>query len=160
MISRTDNIICGPLNMQQNIYKLLFKDIGYSSKTLEDGFISRDVNFYENNKPTFSKIINDCQERPVFQDNKFKEVILDIKEEGEQQSENDIDSLIKNMESRVKSVEDKIINTYKKTKLLEHSLPENYRTGERISQEDKNILIKLNSVLENFSKNPYTNNIL
>ena len=48
MIARTDNIICGPLNAQQNIYKILFKNIGYSSEVLEDGFISRNVNLYEN----------------------------------------------------------------------------------------------------------------
>ena len=71
MISIKDNSICSPINTRQDINNLLFRDIGYTSKKLEDGFISRDVNFYENNKPNFSEIINDCKEREIYEEDRF-----------------------------------------------------------------------------------------
>lgn len=155
MITIKDNNICSPINTKHDINKLLFRDINYSSRTLEDGFISRDVNFYENNKPTFSKIINDCKEREIYEVDRFKDVILDKKEKGEEQ-EDSIQQLIKNMENKIKSIDDKIINTYKNSTLLEYSLPEDYRERKQIDAEDKELLDNLNQTLELFSTNKYT----
>ena len=101
MISIKDNSICSAINTRQDINNLLFRDIGYTSKKLEDGFISRDVNFYENNKPNFSEIINDCKEREIYEGDRFKDIILDKKDKGEDQEEETIDKLIKNMENKI-----------------------------------------------------------
>ena len=123
MIRTVNDInICGPINIKHDINNLLCRDINYTSKKLEDGFISRDVNFYENNKPTFAEIINDCKEREIYERDRFKDIILDKKDKGEDQEEETIDQLIKNMENKIKSLDDKIINTYKTTTLLKQSM--------------------------------------
>lgn len=155
MITQTDNNICGPLNTNKNINKILLQDINYSSKTLLDGFISRDVNFYEDKNPTFTKIINDCQNRPIYEINKYKEIILNKQDAGED-SEETLDKLIENMENKIRSIDNKILNTYKKTILLDQSLPENYKSNKPLNKEDEDILIRLNGILEEFSKNNYT----
>ena len=151
-----DGSICGPINIKHDINNLLFRDINYSFEKLEDGFISRNVNFYENNKPQFSEIINDCKERVVYERDRFKEIILDKKDKGEDQEEETIDQLIKNMENKIKGIDDKIINIYKTSTLLEQSLPEDYKKSKPIDPADEKIIKKLNMILEKFSENEYT----
>jgi hypothetical protein len=80
---------------------------------------------------------------------------LDKKDKGEDQEEETIDKLIKNMENKIKSIDDKIINTYKSSTLLEQTLPEDYKQR-KIDPKDKEILDKLNKILEKFSENQYT----
>jgi hypothetical protein len=156
MITTINDVnICGPINIKHDINNLLFRDINYTSEKLEDGFISRNVNFYENNKPTFVEIINDCKEREIYEGDRFKDIILDKKDKGEDQEEETIDKLIKNMENKIKSIDDKIINTYKSSTLLEQTLPEDYKQR-KIDPKDKEILDKLNKILEKFSENQYT----
>jgi hypothetical protein len=60
------------------------------------------------------------------------------------------------MENKIKSIDDKIINTYKNSTLLEYSLPEDYRERKQIDAEDKELLDNLNKTLELFSTNKYT----
>ncbi len=156
MISIKDNSICSAINTRQDINNLLFRDIGYTSTKLEDGFISRDVNFYENNKPNFSEIMNDCKKREIYERDRFKEIILDKKEQGEEEEEETIDQLIKNIENKIKSIDDKIINTYKTSILLEQSLPEDYKKTKTLGPKDEEILNKLNKILVKFSENDYT----
>ena len=157
MIRTVNDInICGPINIKHDINNLLFRDINYTSKKLEDGFISRDVNFYENNKPTFVEIINDCKERENYERDRFKDIILDKKDKGEDQEEETIAELIKNMENKIKAIDDKIINTYKNSTLLEQSLPEDYNKRKTIEPKDKEIMDKINKILEKFSENEYT----
>ena len=159
MITTINDVnICGPINTKHNINNLLFRDINYNSKKLEDGFISRDVNLYENNKPTFVEIINDCKERENYEGDRFNEIILDKKDKGEDQEEETIDKSITNLENKIKRIDDKIINIYKASTLLEQSLPESFKKSQKIKLEniDELILIRLNKILENFSKNEYT----
>ena len=160
MITIKDDNICGPINTNRDIDKLLFRDINYTSKKLDDGFISRDVNFYENNKPTFSEIINDCKERETYEVevDRFKDIILDKKDKGEEEQEETIDKLIENMKNKIKSIDNKIINTYKTSTVLEQSLPEEYKKTRQIKldSKDEEILEKLNKILVNFSENEYT----
>ena len=80
---------------------------------------------------------------------------MDKKDKGEDQEEETIDKLIKNMENKIKSIDDKIINTYKSSTLLEQTLPEDYKQR-KIDPKDKEILDKLNKILEKFSENQYT----
>lgn len=157
MITTVNDVnICGPINVKHDINNLLFRDINYTSEKLEDGFISRNVNFYENNKPTFAEIINDCKEREIYEGDRFKDIILDKKDKGEDQEEETIAELIKNMENKIKAIDSKIISTYKSSTLLEQSLPEEYKQSKVIDPKDKEILDKLNKILENFSNNEYT----
>lgn len=156
MITPTNNIICGPINVGKNINKLLFEDIDYSFETLPDGFISRNVNLYEKKRQTFSKIINDCQDRVVYEGDKYKDIILSKNEGGGEQEEETIDKLIENMENKIKMIDSKIINTYKKSILLDQSLPEDYKRNKTINKEDEDILNELSKILENFSKDKYT----
>ena len=81
---------------------------------------------------------------------------MDKKDKGEDQEEETIAELIKNMENKIKAIDDKIINTYKNSTLLEQSLPEDYNKRKTIEPKDKEILDKLNKILENFSNNEYT----
>ena len=156
MITPTNNIICGPINTGKNINKLLFEDIDYSFETLPDGFVSRNVNLYEKKRTTFSKIINDCQDRVVYEGDKYKDIILSKNEGGGEQEEETIDKLIENMENKIKMIDSKIINTYKKSILLDQSLPEDYKRNKNIIKEDEDILNELSKILENFSKDKYT----
>lgn len=156
MITPTNNIICGPINTGKNINKLLFEDIDYSFETLPDGFVSRNVNLYGKKRTTFSKIINDCQDRVVYEGDKYKDIILSKNEGGGEQEEETIDKLIENMENKIKMIDSKIINTYKKSILLDQSLPEDYKRNKTINKEDEDILNELSKILENFSKDKYT----
>jgi hypothetical protein len=156
MITPINNIICSPINAGKNINKLLFEDIDYSFETLPDGFISRNVNLYEKKRPTFSKILNDCQDRVVYEGDKYKDIILSKNEGGGEQEEETIDKLIENMENKIKMIDSKIINTYKKSILLDQSLPDDYKRKKTLNQEDQTILSDLNKILENFAKDKYT----
>ena len=156
MITPINNIICGPINAGKNINKLLFEDIDYSFETLPDGFISRNVNLYEKKRSTFSKIINDCQDRVVYEGDKYKDIILSKNEGGGEQEQETIDKLIENMENKIKMIDSKIINTYKKSILLDQSLPDDYKRNKTLNKEDQIILSELNKILENFAKDKYT----
>ena len=156
MITPINNIICGPINAGKNINKLLFEDIDYSFETLPDGFISRNVNLYEKKRSTFSKIINDCQDRVVYEGDKYKDIILSKNEGGGEQEQETIDKLIENMENKIRIIDSKIINTYKKSILLDQSLPDDYKRNKTLNQEDQTILSELNKILENFAKDKYT----
>jgi hypothetical protein len=158
MITPINNIICGPINAGKNINKLLFEDIDYSFETLPDGFISRNVNLYEKKGSTFSKIINDCQDRVVYEGDKYKDIILSKNEGGGggEQEEETIYKLIENMENKIKMIDSKIINTYKKSILLDQSLPDDYKEKKTFNKEDQTILSELNKILENFAKDNYT----
>ena len=156
MITPINNIICGPINAGKNINKLLFEDIDYSFETLPDGFISRNVNLYEKKGSTFSKIINDCQDRIGYEGDKYKDIILSKNEGGGEQEQETIDKLIENMENKIRIIDSKIINTYKKSILLDQSLPDDYKRNKTLNQEDQKILSELNKILENFAKDKYT----
>jgi hypothetical protein len=160
MITPTNNIICGPINIGKNINKLLFENVDYSFETLPDGFVSRNLNLYEKKRPTFTKIINDCQDRVVYEGNKYKDIILSKNEGGGEQEEETIDKLIENMENKIKMIDIKIINTYKKSTLLDQSLPEDYKRKKNINKEDQDTLNELSKILENFAKDKYTKNNL
>ena len=156
MITPINNIICGPINAGKNINKLLFEDIDYSFETLPDGFISRNVNLYEKKGSTFSKIINDCQDRVVYEGDKYKDIILSKNEGGGEQEQETIDKLIENMENKIRIIDSKIINTYKKSILLDQSLPDDYKRNKTLNKEDEDILNELSKILENFAKDKYT----
>ena len=164
MITPVDNILCGPLNPKKvNIDNTLLKNIGYSSEILPDGFISRNVNVSanenENNKPTFTYLINDCREKETYEGDKYKELILDKQEQGEENEET-IEKLILGMENRIKSIDKKILETYKNSILLDNSLPESYRSNKMLSNDDQEILKRLNNFLEQFASNKFTKNNL
>lgn len=159
MIKPVDNVICGPLNFNKsNINNILLKNIDYSSEIMPDGFVSRNLNLVknQNNKPSYSQIINDCQKRVSFESDKYKEIILDKHEPGEDENEETLEKLITNMENKIKSINNKIIETYKNTVILDQSLPEQYSQKQMLSEEDQNILKKLNEFLKFFSENEYT----
>jgi len=166
MITPVDNILCGPLNSNKiNIENTLLKNIDYSSEVLPDGFISRNVNIAvnenENNKPTFTKIINDCRKKSkTYEGDKYKELILNKQEPGEDEKEETLEKMIANMERKIKSIDDKIYDTYKKTVLLDNSLPESYTRNITFQDKDKEILTSLNMFLEQFAKNKITKNDL
>jgi hypothetical protein len=96
------------------------------------------------------------KERVVYEGDRFKEIILDKKDKGENQEEETIDKLIKNMEDKIKNIDDKIINLYKTSTLLEQTLPEYYKKIKPIDPVDEKILKKLNKILEKISENEYT----
>ena len=60
--------------------------------------------------------------------------------------------------TKIKSIDEKIINTYKTSTLLEQTLPEDYKKSRviKIDPKDEEILNKLNKILEKFSENEYT----
>lgn len=158
MITPVDNLICGPLNFKKDINNLLLKNIDYSSEKLPDGFISRNVNIGVNqdDKPDFTQLINDCQKRETYEDDKYKEIILNKHEFGEDENNETIEKMIINMENKIKNIDAKIINTYKDTILLDNSLPETYTRKISFIKQDQEILQRLNMFLEEFAKNKYT----
>ncbi len=158
MITPVDNLICGPLNFKKNINDLILQNIDYSSETLPNGFISRNVNIVvnKNNKLTFSQIINDCQKRETYEGDKYKEIILDKHEFSEDENNETIEKMITSIENKIKSIDNKILNTYKNTILLDNSLPESYSNNITFIKEDQEILQRLNMFLEEFAKNKYT----
>ena len=165
MITPVDNILCGPLNANKvNIENTLLKNIGYSSEILPNGFVSRNVNISvnenENNKSTFTEIINDCRKRLTYEGDKYKEIILDKQEPGEKGEDETIEKLILGMENRIKSIDNKILETYKNSILLDNSLPESYRSNKMLSNDDQEILKRLNKFLEQFASNKFTKNNL
>jgi hypothetical protein len=60
------------------------------------------------------------------------------------------------MENKIKMIDSKIINTYKKSILLDQSLPDDYKEKKTFNKEDQTILSELNKILENFAKDNYT----
>jgi hypothetical protein len=158
MITPVDNLICGPLNLKKDINNLLLKNIDYSSETLPNGFISRNVNIVvnKNDKPTFSQIINDCQKRETYEGDKYKQIILDTNEFDEDENDETIEKMIASMENKIKSIDTKILNTYKNTILLDNSLPETYSKNTTFIKQDQEMLQRLNTFLEEFAKNKYT----
>ena len=64
--------------------------------------------------------------------------------------------MIASMENKIKNIDNKILNTYKKTILLDNSLPESYIRNIKFIETDKVILESLNKFLEQFAKNKIT----
>jgi hypothetical protein len=138
MISIKDTIIndIGISESPKNdINKILFRDINYCHKKLEDGFISRDVNYYqsnnEDNNNVFYKIMNDCVVIPKYEKDKYKELILEKKESSDESAdEESLDQLIINIEKDIAGLDKKIGNVLKQTYILSFSLPKEYEPAE------------------------------
>ena len=137
MISIKDSIINDTdtsESTKHDINKILFRDINYCHKTLDDGFISRDVNYYkqDNNEDenVYSKLMNDCVVIPKYEKDekdKYRELILEKKESIDESAyEETIDQLIINIENDIANLDKKIGNVVKQTYILNYSLPKEY----------------------------------
>jgi len=154
MISSKDNTIVPPLNITRvDINQLLFSDINYSSKkldnteTIDDNtgtienhnkgntteseyFITRDVNVYNMNndrKELFSKIITDCEELIRYEENKYDSLLLQQKPEASS-VENNIDELIIKTEGEIANL-DKDIRAVRKdyTMIVNNMIQQKYK---------------------------------
>ena len=154
MISIKDSIINDTdtsESTKNDINKILFRDINYCHKTLDDGFISRDVNYYQqDNKEdenVYSKLMNDCvkkyskdfplehlnnTQRPFYKDtNSF----YDFKNRCSRGiSQETIDQLIINIERDIANLDKKIGTVVKQTYILNYSLPKEYDPAENDPQ--------------------------
>jgi hypothetical protein len=155
MITEKDINIDYPLNKNYKIDNLLFRDINYVSEKLEDGFISRDVNHYENeNVGNFTEIINDCSKIIKYEGDKYNQLILEKKEPGEDSDDN-IDNLIKNLENSINSNTNQIRKLRKQTDLLENSIPNEYKSRYTLRGTDVEIIQRLDLILKEFSEGEY-----
>lgn len=174
MISSKDNTIVPPLNITKyDINQLLFSDINYSSKKLEDNtepienenkgdtretdfFITRDVNVYNMNndkKDLFSKIITDCNKLIRYEENKYDSLLLQQKPEASS-VENNIDELIIKAEGEIANL-DKDIRAVRKdyTIIVNNMVQQNYKFD--ADALELKFIEKINSVLKNFSEGYY-----
>ena len=145
MISIKDSIINDTdtsESTKNDINKILFRDINYCHKTLDDGFISRDVNYYQqDNKEdenVYSKLMNDCVVIPKYEKDekdKYRELILEKKESSDESADEEtIDQLIINIERDIANLDKKIGNVVKQTYILNYSLPKEYDPAENDPQ--------------------------
>jgi len=175
MISSKDNTIVPPLNIRRvDINQLLFSDINYSSKKLEedntgtienhnkgnttesDFFITRDVNVYNMNndkKELFSKIITDCEELIRYEENKYDSLLLQQKPEASS-VENNIDELIIKTEGEIANL-DKDIRAVRKdyTMIVNNIIQQKYKLD--ADAVELQFIEKINSVLKQFSEGYY-----
>lgn len=177
MISSKDNTIVPPLNITKyDINQLLFSDINYSSKKLEEDntetieienekkgytreteyFITRDVNVYNMNndkKDLFSEIITDCNKLIRYEENKYDSLLLQQKPEASS-VENNIDELIIKAEGEIANL-DKDIRAVRKdyTIILNNMVQLNYKFD--ADALELKFIEKINSVLKNFSEGYY-----
>jgi hypothetical protein len=175
MISSKDNTIVPPLNITRvDINQLLFSDINYSSKKLEedntgtiendnkgnttesDFFITRDVNVYNMNndkKELFSKIITDCEELIRYEENKYDSLLLQQKPEASS-VENNIDELIIKTEGEIANL-DKDIRAVRKdyTMIVNNIIQQKYKLD--ADAVELQFIEKINSVLKQFSEGYY-----
>lgn len=157
MITEKDHIIENPININHDINNLLFRNIDYTSEELHNCFVSRDVgyvNLYEK-KTTFSEIVNDCSEPTNLEINRFENIILKEKETGDNENDEDINKLIQNITMSINKIKNKIRTVREETDLLTFSIPFDKKQNFTISQEDKEELEYIISVLGNFSKEIY-----
>jgi len=182
MISSKDNTIVPPLNITNvDINQLLFSNINYSSKKLEedntetiydntetiynennheskaDFFITRDVNVYNMNndkKELFSKIITDCKELIRYEENKYDSLFLQQKPEASS-VENNIDELIIKTEGEIANL-DKDIRAVRKdyTMIVNNMIQQKYKLV--YDNDELQFIEKINSVLTHFSEGYYT----
>ena len=145
MISIKDSIINDTdtsESTKNDINKILFRDINYCHKTLDDGFISRDVNYYQqDNKEdenVYSKLMNDCVVIPKYEKDekdKYRELILEKKESSDESADEEtIDQLIINIERDIANLDKKIVTVVKQTYILNYSLPKEYDPAENDPQ--------------------------
>lgn len=175
MISSKDNTIVPPLNITRvDINQILFSDINYSSKKLEedntgtiendnkgnttesDFFITRDVNVYNMNndkKELFSKIITDCEELIRYEENKYDSLLLQQKPEASS-VENNIDELIIKAEGEIANL-DKDIRAVRKdyTMIVNNIIQQKYKLD--ADAVELQFIEKINSVLKQFSEGYY-----
>jgi hypothetical protein len=182
MISSKDNTIVPPLNITRvDINQLLFSDINYSSKKLEEDntetiedntgtiendnkgnttesafFITRDVNVYNMNndkKDLFSKIITDCKELIRYEENKYDSLLLQQKPEASS-VENNIDELIIKTEGEIANL-DKDIRAVRKdyTMIVNNMIQQKYKLD--TDAVELQFIEKINSVLKQFSEGYY-----
>lgn len=175
MISSKDNTIVPPLNITRvDINQILFSDINYSSKKLEedntgtiendnkgnttesDFFITRDVNVYNMNndkKELFSKIITDCEELIRYEENKYDSLLLQQKPEASS-VENNIDELIIKTEGEIANL-DKDIRAVRKdyTMIVNNMIQQKYKLDD--DAVELQFIEKINSVLKQFSEGYY-----
>ena len=170
MISIKDSIINDTdtsESTKNDINKILFRDINYCHKTLDDGFISRDVNYYQqDNKEdenVYSKLMNDCVVIPKYEKDekdKYRELILEKKESSDESADEEtIDQLIINIENDIANLDKKIGNVVKQTYILNYSLPKEYDPVENDPQfkalKDQTIKIideGINKTFKHFNK--------
>ena len=136
MISIKDSIINvtdTSESTKNDINKILFRDINYCHKTLDDGFISRDVNYYPDineDENVYSKLMNDCVVIPKYEKDekdKYRELILEKKESSEESADEEtLDQLIINIERDIANLDKKIGSVVKQTYILTYSLPKEY----------------------------------
>jgi hypothetical protein len=136
MISIRDTIINDTdtsESTKNDINKILFRDINYCHTTFDNGFISRNVNYYiDNNEDenVYSKLMNDCVVIPKYEKDekdKYRELILEKKESSDESADEEtIDQLIINIERDIANLDKKIGNVVKQTYILNYSLPKEY----------------------------------
>lgn len=140
-----------PLTIGLDINDLLIPDINYKEIKV-DGHIDRSVNYViDKQENVFNKIINDCEDSKIFDIDKksiYNELILEKKtdEEGE---EEDIETLIKNMQEKNDKIQNQIMRLKKFIFITKSVLPGD-NPEYNLSPDDIKFLENINKLLEEF----------
>jgi hypothetical protein len=153
MITNKDNLLENPLNQDLNINDLLLLNLNYKEEKVDD-VIQRDtIYLIKKNESIFNKVIkNNClEDEELFElpeSDLYKELILN-RNESQEQGEENLDELIKNMTQSNKTIEQKIMKLNKEIFIKKSLLP--YDKPEfNISAEDISFINKIEELLGEF----------
>lgn len=152
MITNKDNLLENPLNNFLDINDTLLLNLNYKEEKVND-IIQRDAIYQvKKNESIFNKVIkNNClEDEELFKlpvSDLYKELILD-RNESQDEGEEDLDQLIKNMQQSNKIIEKSIMKLFKEIFVKKSLLPNNPEFN--VSEEDILFLNKIEELLGEF----------
>ena len=147
-----------PINIKQNIDNVLFGKKSYNSQKIQDIIttrnVSNDVLDKNNNSGAsddfFNKVIDDFEAGPNPKDEEtsdlFSELLLSIVDYSGSSEDEDIDSLLKNINSEISSLENEIKQIRISASVYFSALPNN----SNFDPSDYELITKINKFLEKY----------
>ena len=152
MITNKNIPLENPLSLELDINNLLLLNINYKEKEV-NGVIHRDSTYLiQKEESMINKLINNCsEEEKIFEFGEtelYKDLILD-RNENLGEDDEDLDTLIKNMQQANELIEKKIMKLDKEIFIKKSLLPSN-NEGFHINQEDIEFITRINELLAEF----------
>ena len=147
-----------PINIKQNIDNVLFGKKSYNSQKIQDNITTRNVSddvLDKNNNSGapddfFNKVMDDFEAGPNPKDEKtsdlFSELLLSIVDYSGSSEDEDIDSLLKNINSEISILENEIKQIRISASVYFSALPNN----SNFDPSDYELITKINKFLEKY----------
>ena len=147
-----------PINVKQNIKNVLFKKKSYDSKKIEDNITTRNVSddvLDKNNTSDapddfFNRVMDDFKVPIGIPNEKtsdlFSDLLLSIVDYSGSSEDEDIDSLLKNINSEISSLENEIKQIRISTSVYFSVIPNDFK----FDTSDYDLITKINEFLKKY----------